>query len=71
MTEIILTCCDYCNIECNEHPFQGRGVAVASAKECIKDFEWVKAPRGIKCQQCQDDEELEWLRDVVNMRMDV
>ena len=57
MTEIILTCCDYCNIECSEHPLDGRGVAVAKEKECIRDFGWIKTPNGIKCQQCQEDKE--------------
>lgn len=57
MTEIILTCCDYCNPECNEHPLDSKGVAVASEEDCIKYFGWVKTPTGIKCQQCQEDEE--------------
>ena len=57
MTEIILTCCDYCNPECSEHPLNGRGVAVASGKVCIRDLGWVRTHNGIKCQQCQEDED--------------
>ncbi len=57
MTEIIATCCDYCNPELSEHPLDGRGLVVASEKECIKNFGWIKTPKGIKCQQCQEDED--------------
>ncbi len=59
MTEIILSCCDFCNPECNEHPLDGRGVAVASEEESISVFGWVRTPNGIKCQKCQEDEEVE------------
>ena len=59
MTEIILTCCDYCNLEYNEHPHDGRGVAVADTEICVREFEWIKTSKGVQCLQCQEEGEAE------------
>ena len=56
MTELITTFCDYCNP--NQQRGTGLGYAEWSQEHCIVVFGWVLAERGIKCDTCQDKDEM-------------
>jgi len=58
MSELIITCCDYCNNCQDVQRLNGRGYVYADEENAIKLFDWVrdKETGKIKCLTCQDEE---------------
>jgi hypothetical protein len=57
MSELIISCCDFCNTEQSiSHP-RGRGYVVVPEEDAVQYFDWIRDENGnIKCLDCQNEE---------------
>jgi hypothetical protein len=58
MSELIITCCDYCNKDQSVQTYNGRGYIYVPEEDAIRLFDWIRDETGkIMCLNCQDERE--------------
>jgi hypothetical protein len=58
MSELIVTCCDFCNPNQDIPRIHGRGYVYVPENDAVELFDWIKDESGkIKCLDCQNEEQ--------------